>query len=99
MLTIRDISTPNPVNVLIVTKDTKKEDIRGREFPSISNADSGVAIIIAKVSNTDPAIEVTKNTFNTCHIKYRENAFICASLKDKIPSSRLILMNSGGKSC
>ena len=60
MLTTRDISTPSPTKVLIVTKDTKNDDIRGREFPSISNADSGVSMIMASVSNIDPAMEVTK---------------------------------------
>mmetsp|Transcript_2577 Transcript_2577/g.5526 ORF Transcript_2577/g.5526 Transcript_2577/m.5526 type:complete len:95 (-) Transcript_2577:2441-2725(-) len=69
MLTIREISTPSPVNVLIVTNDTKKDDMRGRELPSISNADSGVSMMMASVSKTDPATEVTKKIFNTCHMK------------------------------
>ncbi len=49
---IRDISTPSPVKVLMVTKDTKKDDMRGMELPSISNADSGVSTMIASQSNT-----------------------------------------------
>ena len=74
--TIREISTPSPVKVLMVTNDAKKEDIFGSELPSISNADSGVSMMMASVSNTDPAMLVTKNRLRTCHIKYREKAFI-----------------------
>lgn len=72
MLTIRAISTPSPLNVLKVTKDTKKDDIRGRELPSISNADSGVSMMMASVSNTDPAMDVTKKMLSICHIKSKE---------------------------
>lgn len=69
MLTPLDISAPNPINVLIVTKDTKNDDIRGRELPSISKADSGVSIMIARVSKMDPAMDVTKKMFNTWKVK------------------------------
>lgn len=72
MLTIRAISTPSPLKVLKVTKDTKKDDIRGRELPSISNADSGVSMMMASVSNTDPAMDVTKKMLSTCHMKSEE---------------------------
>jgi hypothetical protein len=76
MLTIRDSSTPSPMKHLRVTNVTKKDDILGNEFPSISNADSGVSMIMASVSKTDPAMEVTRNKFNTCQAKYRLKAFI-----------------------
>ena len=77
MLTIRAISTPSPLNVLKVTKDTKKDDIRGRELPSISNADSGVSMMMASVSNTDPAMDVTKKMLSICHIKSKEEQYEC----------------------
>ncbi len=70
MLNIREISTPSPMKVLMVTNDTKKDDMRGIELPSISNADSGVSTMMASQSNTVPAMDVTKKRFSTCHMNF-----------------------------
>ena len=63
--TVRTISTPKARNVLIVTKVIKNDDIRGKEFPSISKAASGFSMIMAIVSKMEPAMVVTKKTFTT----------------------------------
>ena len=73
---VRTSSNPRPKNVLTVTNVMKKEDIRGKELPSISKAASGVSTMIAIVSKILPAMVVTKKTFTTWNKKYHENALI-----------------------
>ena len=53
----------------MVTKDTKNDDMFGRELPRYSNAISGVSTISASVSNTVDAIVVTKKIFKTWNMK------------------------------
>ena len=96
---VRTNSMPRPRKVLMVTKEMKKEDMRGSEFPSISKAASGVSTMMAIVSKMEPAIVVTKNTLTTWNRKYLENALIWTSENEISPSNLPIAMKRGGKSC
>lgn len=53
----------------MVTKDTKNDDMFGKECPRYSKAISGVSTMSASVSNTVDAIVVTKKMFNTWNMK------------------------------
>lgn len=67
MLKARYNSTPRPRNVFIVTRVTKKDDMRSSELPSISNAASGFSKMIANVSKN-----WTGNRSDQKHVEHLE---------------------------